>query len=299
MSKIALENKALVIIGGTSGLGLSAARAVVGAGAKVVVVGRDGDKVAAAEKELGGKGIGFVANATDPKTAPAAINIAIGNFGGFHGLYHVAGGSGRRQGDGPLHEITDEGWAHTLNENLTGLFYSNRAAARQFLKQHTGGSVLNMGSVLGFSPSPHYFPTHAYAAAKSAVVGFTQSLAAYYAPAGIRFNVIAPALVATPMSQRAQSDDEILAFIATKQPLDGGRIGLPGDLDGAAVFFLSDDSKFVTGQVLAVDGGWTVSEGQVPQRGAPPPAGGTAGKPENLFRTLGKLWGQWAKSGKE
>jgi NAD(P)-dependent dehydrogenase (short-subunit alcohol dehydrogenase family) len=75
--------------------------------------------------------------------------------------------------------------------------------------------------------------------------------------------VIAPALVATPMSQRAQETAEIIEFIETKQPLDGGRIGLPEDLDSAAVFFMSNESKFVTGQVLAVDGGWSVSEGQV------------------------------------
>src|SRR5204863_6543152 len=103
----------------------------------------------------------------------------------------------------------------------------------------------------------------AYAAAKAAVIGFTKSAAAYYAGAGVRFNVLAPALVATPMSQRAQGNDEVLEFIASKQPLDGGRIGQPADLDAAAVYFMSDESKFVTGQVLAVDGGWCVSEGRV------------------------------------
>jgi NAD(P)-dependent dehydrogenase (short-subunit alcohol dehydrogenase family) len=287
-----LAGKSLVIIGGTSGLGLSAAKAFAVAGAKVVVVGRDQDKVAAAEQELAGKGIGFAADATDPKAAPAAIQIAVGNFGGFHGLYHVAGSSGRRQGDGPLHELTDEGWDFTLSENLTSLFYSNRAAARQFLKQKSGGSVLNMSSVLGFSPSPRYFPTHAYAAAKAAVIGFTKSVAACYAPAGIRFNVLAPALVATPMSQRAQGDEEILSFVATKQPLDGGRIGQPSDLDAAAVYFMSDGSKFVTGQVLAVDGGWSVSEGQVPVSAGSKPQSQARAQSGGLFRTLGRLWGK-------
>ena len=288
MSNGRLANKSLVIIGGTSGLGLSAAKAFVAAGASVVVMGRDESKVESAEKELAGRGIGFVADATDPKAAPAAIQIALGNFKGFHGLYHVAGGSGRRQGDGPLHEITDDGWEFTLNENLTALFYSNRAAAQQFLRQQTSGSVLNMGSVLGFSPAPHYFSTHAYAAAKSAVIGFTKSTAGYYAPAGIRFNVLAPALVATPMSHRAQNDTDILDFIRTKQPLDGGRIGQPADCDGAAVFFMSDDSCFVTGQVLAVDGGWSVSEGQVPVRGMvrePAPA-------RSVWSRLGEMWGR-------
>ena len=286
-----LLGKSLVIVGGTSGLGRSAARALVAAGAKVVVVGRDAEKVGAMEKELGASALGLTADATDPKTAAAAIQIALGNFGGFHGLYHVAGGSGRRQGDGPLHELTDEGWHHTLNENLTSLLFSNRAAVRQFLKQQTGGAVLNMGSVLGFSPSPHYFGTHAYATAKAAVIGLTKSAAAYYAGAGIRFNVLAPALVATPMSQRAQGDEEILRFIATKQPLDGGRIGQPDDLDAAAVYFLSDAARFVTGQVLAVDGGWSVSEGQVPVRAEP----ATEGKPEGVVRTLTKWWVKFTK----
>ncbi len=294
MSTLALENKSLVVIGGTSGLGLSAAKAFLAAGARVVVVGRDGEKVEAVEKELGRNVLGFVADATDPKSAPAAINIALGNFQRFDGLYHVAGGSGRRHGDGPLHELTDEGWDYTLNENLTSMVYSNRAAVQQFLKQQSGGTILNMSSVLGFSPSPHYFGTHAYATAKAAIIGLTRAAAAYYAPANVRFNVVAPALVATPMSQRAQHDEEVLAFVATKQPLEGGRIGLPSDLDGAAVFFMSDASRFVTGQVLAVDGGWSVSEGQIPGRAAP---GDQASRPQaqGLFTTLGKLWGRLTK----
>jgi NAD(P)-dependent dehydrogenase (short-subunit alcohol dehydrogenase family) len=290
MTTMALENKSLVIIGGTSGLGFSAARAFLAAGAKVVIVGRDAAKVEAAEKELGRNVVGLAADATDPKCASAAINVAVGNFHRFDGLYHVAGGSGRRQGDGPLHEMTDEGWRYTIDENLTSLVYSNRAAVLHFLKQGRGGSILNMSSVLGFSPSPHFFSTHAYAAAKAAIIGLTKSAAACYAHANIRFNVVAPALVATPMSQRAQSDGEILNFIATKQPLDGGRIGHASDLDGAAVYFMSDDSRFVTGQVLAVDGGWSVSEGQVPvQAGA---ASGEPPKQEGLLSTLGKLWGR-------
>jgi len=260
-----LSGKVIVIVGGTTGLGFSAARACVSAGAKVVVVGRDPNNAAAAEQTLGQASRAVVGDASDPATAPRAIGLAVAELGGFHGLYHVAGGSGRRRGDGPLHEISDEGWDYTLDLNLTSLFYSNRAAARQFLAQQTGGSILNMGSVLGYSPSPTYFTTHAYAATKSAVMGFTKSCAAYYAKNDIRFNVIAPALVETPMAKRAAEDEIILKFIHTKQPLDGGRIGKPEDLDAAAVFFLSDDSKFVTGQVLAVDGGWTVTEGQNPE----------------------------------
>ena len=257
-----LAGKSLVIIGGTTGLGLSAARTFVREGARVVVVGRKAASVTAAQKELGTQSHALVGDACAPDTATAAIALALEKFSSFHGLYHVAGGSGRQHGDGSLHEITDEGWNYTLNENLSSLFYSNRAAAQQFLKEGTGGTVLNMGSVLGFSPSPKFFATHAYATAKAAIIGLTTAAAAHYAPHNIRFNVLAPALVATPMSHRAQGDEAILNFIQTKQPLDGGRIGQPEDLDSAAVFFMSNESKFVTGQVLAVDGGWSVSEGK-------------------------------------
>jgi NAD(P)-dependent dehydrogenase (short-subunit alcohol dehydrogenase family) len=255
-----LKDKSLVLIGGTTGLGLSAAKAFITEGARVVVVGRKPGSVEEAQRELGANAKAMVGDACDAETAVKAIAFAAREFGSFDGLYHVAGGSGRRQGDGPLHEITDAGWSYTLNENLTSLFYSNRAAAQQFLKQGSGGTMLNMGSVLGFSPSPKFFATHAYAATKAAIIGLTKSAAAHYAPNNIRFNVLAPGLVATPMSQRAQGDEAILNFIKTKQPLDGGRIGQPSDLDSAAVFFMSDESKFVTGQVLAVDGGWSVSE---------------------------------------
>ena len=288
-----LQQKSLVIIGGTSGLGLSAAKAFIAEGAKVIIVGRDEEKAEAARKELGPNALALTADAADPKTALAAVNLALGNFGGFHGLYHVAGGSGRREGDGSLHEITDEGGKHTIDLNLTSLFYSNRAAVRQFLAQKSGGTILNLGSVLGFSPSPHFFSTHAYTAAKSAVLGFTRAVAAHYAAANIRFNVLAPALVATPMSERAQNDAEILKFIATKQPLDGGRIGQPGDLDAAAVFFMSDESRFVTGQVLSVDGGWCITEGQIPVE--PPESMPATGGGQKLIRKLTGLWGKFTK----
>jgi NAD(P)-dependent dehydrogenase (short-subunit alcohol dehydrogenase family) len=260
-----LEDKVIVIIGGTTGLGLSAAHACVKAGAKVVVVGRDRDNAKAAAHGLGPNARSLSGDASDPDTASKAIDFAAGNFGGFHGLYHVAGGSGRKAGDGPLHELSDEGWTFTLQLNLTSLFYSNRAAVQQFLKQGGGGSVLNMGSVLGYSPSPKYFGTHAYSTTKAAVIGMTRAAAAFYAPHNIRFNVLAPALVETPMSRRACGDENIMEFIASKQPLDGGRIGQSADLDAAVVYFLSDGSKFTTGQVLSVDGGWDVSEGQYPE----------------------------------
>jgi len=257
-----LQNKSIVIIGGTTGLGLSAAKAFVREGANVVVVGRSSDSVNEAQQQLGKNSITLAGDAIQPGIAQQAIAACLEKFKSFDGLYHVAGGSGRKFGDGPLHELSLEGWNKTFELNLTSLVLSNQAAVQTFLKQKTSGTILNMGSVLGFSPSPQHFVTHAYAAAKAAVIGFTKSTAAYYAKDNIRINVLAPALVETPMAQRAANDEIILSFIKTKQPLDGGRIGKPEDLDGAAVYFMSDQSKFTTGQVLAIDGGWDLSEGQ-------------------------------------
>lgn len=263
MGQAPLEGKVVVIVGGTSGLGLSGLRACLGAGARVVAVGPATSGTESLEAELGPDArVQFIqGDARDPGTARLAVGRAVAEFGGFDALFHVAGGSGRAFGDGPLHELTDAGWDETLRLNLTSVFFSNRAAVEQFLRQGTPGSILNMGSVSAFSPSPRFFGTHAYAAAKAAIEGFTTSAAATYAARGIRFNVLAPGLTETPMSRRAMGDARILEFVRAKQPLDGGRAGQPADLDGAVVFFLSDASRFVTGQVLAVDGGWSVTEG--------------------------------------
>jgi NAD(P)-dependent dehydrogenase (short-subunit alcohol dehydrogenase family) len=259
---LALAEKVIVVIGGTTGLGLSAAKAFIKAGAQVVIVGRKADSLESALRQLGDQADGVSGDASDPETAPQAVEVALQQFGGFDGLYHVAGGSGRKFGDGPVHEMTDEGITHTLDLNLRSVLYSNRAALQQFLKQDTGGAILNMASVLGYSPSPKFFATHVYAAAKAAIIGVTKAAAAYYAAKNIRLNVIAPALVDTPMAQRAVTNDEIARYIRSKQPLDGGRVGVPEDLDSAAAWLLSDGARFVTGQVVAVDGGWGVCEGQ-------------------------------------
>lgn len=263
MFRDVLADKSIVVIGGTTGLGLSGAMACVAAGARVVVVGRDRESGEAAIASLGPKAAAFTGDACEPTTARSAIALALERWGSFDGLYHVAGGSGRAMGDGPTHELTDQGIQATITLNLTSCIYSNRAAITQFLHNGTAGTILNMGSVLGWSPSPAFFATHAYAATKAAIIGFTRSVAAYYAPQNIRANILAPGLVRTPMAKRAAENQTILDFVHTKQPLDGGRIGRPDDCDAAVVYFLSEASRFVTGQVLAVDGGWGVSEGQL------------------------------------
>lgn len=256
-----LDEKVIAIVGGTSGFGLSAAQACIAAGARVVVAGRDDEHVAEARGFLGDSVPVLTGDAASPDLVKQTVARAVEAYGHLDGLYHVAGGSGRRYGDGPLHECSDEGWQKTLGLNLDSVFFSNRAALQQFLRQNRGGSIVNLSSVLGWSPSPSFFATHAYATAKAGIVGLSTALAAHYAPENIRVNVIAPALSDTPMATRALENRQIMDFVRTKQPLDGGRAIQPSDVDGAVVYLLSDAARMITGQVLSIDGGWTVTEG--------------------------------------
>jgi len=251
-----------LIIGGTTGMGLSGALALKNAGHNVAVLGRNPENLKKALDLLGEQGVGIAGDASDSSAAETLVQLVVEKWGKIDGLYHVAGASGRSKGDGAIHEATDEGIDFTIDINLKSLMYSNRAVIQQFRKQGAGGAILNMASVLGMSPSSKYFSAHTYAATKAAAIGFTRSIAATYAAENIRANVIAPALTDTPMAGRAMSDHEISSFVSSKQPLDGGRPGLAEDLDAAVVYFLTEGSKFVTGQVLAVDGGWCITDGQ-------------------------------------
>jgi NAD(P)-dependent dehydrogenase (short-subunit alcohol dehydrogenase family) len=258
-----LANKRALIVGGTSGIGLAATRRFVEEEARLVIAGTAAEGVTDI--------VAALRNYNDVGFVPCEVSLgddveqlfqeAAKTLGGLDILYHVAGISSRRIGDGALHECTDEGWDATLAANLTGTFRTNRAAVRQFLKQGSTGVILNMASVLALSPSPHYFDTCAYTASKGAIVAMTRLAAARYASDGIRINAIAPGLIDTPMAKRAVGDPAILQFLRTKQPLTAGP-GRPEDCSDAAVFLCSEEARFITGVVLAVDGGWCVSEGQ-------------------------------------
>jgi NAD(P)-dependent dehydrogenase (short-subunit alcohol dehydrogenase family) len=200
-------------------------------------------------------------DAAQPGEAHGLFEQALAFLGGLDVLYHVAGISGRRHGDGPLHECSDEGWQATIDANLKSTFLTNREAARHWLDRGQNGVILNMASVLGFSPSPRYFDTCAYAATKGGIIAMSRLAAAAYATHRIRVNVIAPGLIDTPMSARAVGDPEMQRFLATKQPLAGGP-GRPEDCSDTAVFLCSDEAHLITGAVIPVDGGWCVSEGQ-------------------------------------
>jgi NAD(P)-dependent dehydrogenase (short-subunit alcohol dehydrogenase family) len=259
-----LANKRCLIVGGTSGIGWAAARRFLEEGARVAVTGLDepqSHQGVISLMEAAGPCWSIGCDARDPEQVDKAFASTLQVFGGLDVLYHVAGGSGRGHGDGPLHDCTDDGWQATLDLNLKSTFLTNRAAIRHFLAHKQPGVILNMSSVLALAPSPHYFDTCAYTAAKAGIIGMSRLAAARYAADGIRINVLAPGLIDTPMAQRAARDDAIRAFLRTKQPLAAGP-GLPDDCAGAAVFLCSDAAARVTGTVLPVDGGWSVSEGQ-------------------------------------
>jgi NAD(P)-dependent dehydrogenase (short-subunit alcohol dehydrogenase family) len=264
-----LEGRGCVIVGGTGGIGRASARRFLEEGARVVITGRTDDETADAWADLNAPDrlLGLVLDGSDEKSVEAAFAQSIEWLKGrLDILFHVAGISGRRFGDGPLDQCTSEGWDRVFELNTRAVFLSNRAAVRQMLKQELDihglrGTIVNVGSVLATHPSPELFSTIAYAASKGAVHSLTLVSAARFAPDRIRFGLIAPSLIDTPMAQRAMRDEGIQRYLTTKQPMRSGP-GLPEDCAEAALFLCEPASRFVTGAILNVDGGWCVREGE-------------------------------------
>ena len=256
-----------VLVTGSTGMGGAAARALAAEGANVLVVARDAERLAELADAVAGDGHAVATHAADlrDESAVAAAFAAFdARFGRLDACYGVAGISGRRFGDGPLHEATLDGWETTMGSNATSQFLVARAAVRRMLAQDRDpawgrGTILLMSTQLARHPAPQYFGTHGYAASKGAVEALVRAAAATYAPEGIRINAIAPSLVATPMSRRAQSDERIVAYLSQKQPLAGGPIAAD-DVTPVALHLLSPEARMVTGQIVAVDGGWSISE---------------------------------------
>lgn len=245
----------VILITGNTGIAAATARLAASRGARVFVCGLDaqhGEALAA-----GINGASYAGDLTLPKHAESCVAHCLDKFGQIDALFNVAGASGRRHGDGPLHLISDEGWDWTIAANLKSTFLVSRSVLRRMLVKQRG-VILNMATVTAYSPEPQHFATHAYAAAKGGVIAMTKSMASYYAPHGIRVNAIAPGLVRTPMSLRAQSDEKIIEQMRHKQPLARDLLD-PEDVARAAVFLLGDDARHITGQVLGVDAGWSVS----------------------------------------
>ncbi|MBW6454570.1 MAG: SDR family oxidoreductase [Trueperaceae bacterium] len=245
-----------VLVTGASGIGAAVARRCLDEGARVFVVDRDDERVADLRGELPGLS-GLAADLAGEVGAEAAVTGAVGALGGLDVLVNVAGLSGRRFGDGPVHEATAAGWDAVMDNNARSTFLMCRFALGPMLRQRRG-AIVNTGSVLAYAPAAAHFATHAYAASKGAIHALTKSMAAAYARDGVRVNAVAPGLIATPMSERAQGDPEILAYLRERQPLTGAP-GAPEDVAAAIVYLVSDEARFVTGSVLEVAGGWSVA----------------------------------------
>ena len=227
----ALAGKVAVVTGSAGGIGGAVAAALEGAGADVVGIDREQADLTRA---------GEVARVFE---ALERVDV----------LVNAAGISGRRLGDGPVGECTEEAWDAVLDANLKSVFLSCRAAIPR-LRTAGGGAIVNVSSVLALVGGDDDFATHAYAASKAGIVGLSRAIAVHYARDGIRCNVVAPGLIATPMSERAQRDDRIRSRLPELQPLTG-TFGRPEDVAQAVVYLAT--APFVTGAVLPVDGGWT------------------------------------------
>jgi len=241
---------------GSSGIAAATAR-LWGAQDSVFIVGVKEEECRSLAAELPRAGF-HAADVRNEEAVRLSVAACLERFGKIDALFNVAGISARSLGDGPLHECSTEAWEMVMDVNVKGTFLMCREVLRVWSRDSCKGVILNMGSVLAQHPQREHFATAGYAASKGAVEAMTLSAASYYAPAGIRINVIAPGLVRTPMSARAQSDARVLEYIARKQPLTHGLIA-PEDIAKTACFLLRKDSIPITGQVITVDGGWAVS----------------------------------------
>jgi NAD(P)-dependent dehydrogenase (short-subunit alcohol dehydrogenase family) len=241
-----LQDKVAVVTGGGSGIGLATAQLFAEEGAHVIIF----------DINLVDNENSLRVDLTVPHKVESATHQVLQEYGHLDILVNVAGGSGRKWGDGPADACTLEGWDKTLSLNLDSVFYCCKYALQPMLNQ-THGTIVNVSSVLGMVGGDDDFATHAYATSKGGIISLTRSIASYYAPRGIRANVICPGLIATPMSQRAQESEHIRSRLPQLQPLTGD-FGAPSDIAQAALYLASDEASFVTGAVLTVDGGWTV-----------------------------------------
>jgi NAD(P)-dependent dehydrogenase (short-subunit alcohol dehydrogenase family) len=224
----------------------------------VFVVGINEDECRSLAAEFSDAGFA-VADVRDESALRSAASACLELFGRIDALFNVAGVSTRSSGDGPLHECKTEAWDTAMDVNAKGTFLMCREVLRVWMRDKQPGVILNMGSVLARHPQRDYFATVGYAASKGAIEGMSVSAAAYYAPFGIRINVITPGLVRTPMSARAQANSQIAEYMSHKQPLTRGML-TSEDVANTACFLLRQHSSPITGQIITVDGGWSVSE---------------------------------------
>ena len=233
-----LEGKLALVTGGSRGIGRAIALELGRAGAEVVVGYRTGrDEAEAVAEEIGGRAV--EADVSDAESAAALVEAA----GDVDVLVNNAG----LTRDGLLVRMSDEDWRTVIDTNLSSVFYTCRAAARPMMRKRSG-TIVNISSIVGMHGN--WGQTN-YAASKAGIIGFTKSLARELGSRNVRANVVAPGYVTTQLTDVLP--EEATQAMLTNTPL--GRLGDPEDVAGAVRFLCSDAAKFVTGDVLLVDGG--------------------------------------------
>ncbi|TVR38284.1 MAG: SDR family oxidoreductase [Cryomorphaceae bacterium] len=250
MDKI-FKDKVAIVTGSTFGIGKAAAIAFAERGAKVVLSDWMEDVETGAKiKELGGESIFVQCDVSDEEAVKNLVAQTIKHFGRLDFAFNNAGIEGM---PGPAADCTTDNWDKTININLKGVWFCMKYQIPEMLKTG-GGSIVNNASIaglVGFSGMP------AYVASKHGVVGLSKNVALDYAKEGIRVNTVCPGVIRTPMIDRFTGNDkEVEKQFAEKKPM--GRIGDPEEVAETVMFLCSDAASFITGQALAVDGGWTV-----------------------------------------
>ncbi len=239
-----------VVTGGNRGIGLGMARGLAKAGASVAVWSRDAsrnDAAVAELAELGSDAISVGCDVGDPDDVAAAIGVTVDHFGRLDSMFANAGTTAAVA----FEEMTLEEWNRVMDVNVTGVFLTTQAAARQMIRQESGGSIVitaSLAATFGIPQSPHY------TASKGAVLQLARAEAGRLARYGIRVNVISPGWITTEMTEDVQAHDKANQLAMARTPMR--RWGTPEDFEGPAVFLASPASQFMTGSQMMVDGGF-------------------------------------------
>lgn len=247
-----LEGKLAAVTGAGSGIGRETAILFAREGARVAAMDVNEQGVAETARAADGI-IAEKLDVSDAADVTRAFASASEKLGGLDVLVCAAGVVGSKFGDGPAADCKEEAWDYVLGINLKGVWLCCKQAIPLMLFRG-GGSIVNLSSVSAIIPPMEHWRSHAYMVSKGGVITLTKCIAAYYGKEKVRANAIAPGMIDTPMSKRMQGVPEIMEYLGEHQPL--GALGRPSDIAHAALYLAGDESAFVSGVVLPVDGGW-------------------------------------------